>query len=95
MGSKMAARYSESIGEVKEDAITSGGCGTLPSCFCASEPFLTPSICNTIHHMPGMPSIIQSIAFFTRDPSGNHCRNKKYVTEMVRKNGNLKRKRNM
>ena len=44
IGSNIAARYKESIGEVKEDAMMSEGCGTLPSCFFAREPFLTPSI---------------------------------------------------
>lgn len=44
IGSKMAARYSESIGEVKDDAIMFEGSGTLPSCFFAREPFFTPSI---------------------------------------------------
>jgi len=95
IGSNIAAKYRESIGDVKEEAITSGGCGTLPSCFFASEPFLTPSICKTIHHMPGIPSIIHSSAFFTSDPRGNHCRKRKYVTEMAMKKGNLKRKRKM
>jgi len=77
MGSNIAARYRESIGEVKHDAIISPCCGTRPWCFFASEPFLTPSICKSIHHMPGIPSIIHRIAFLTNDPSGNHCRNRK------------------
>jgi len=91
IGSKMAARYNESIGDVKEDAITFEGSGTRPSCFFASEPFLTPSICRSIHHMPGMPNIIHSMAFLTSDPSGNHCRNRKYVVAIVIKKGNLNR----
>lgn len=44
MGSKIAARYSESMGEVKDDAMILVGSGTLPSCFFAREPFFTPSI---------------------------------------------------
>ena len=95
MGSKMAARYRESMGEVNDDAMTFEGWGTRPSCFFASDPFLTPSICRSIHHIPGMPSIIQSIAFFGSEPSGNHCRKRKYVVETVTKNGNLKRNRNI
>jgi hypothetical protein len=35
------------------------------------------------------------MAFFRRDPSGNHCRNMKYVVEIVMRNGSLKRKRKM
>jgi len=77
IGSNIAARYRESMGEVKEDAMMFDGCGTLPSCFFAREPFLTPSIWRSIHHMPGIPSIIHSIAFFNNDPSGNHCKTRK------------------
>jgi len=36
IGSKMAARYKQSMGEVKEDAMTDPGCGTRFWCF-ASE----------------------------------------------------------
>ncbi len=77
MGSKMTAKYRESIGDVKEDAMTSAGSGTRPSGFFAREPFLTPSICRSIHHKLGMPNIIHSIAFLKSDPSGNHCRKRK------------------
>ena len=77
IGSKIAARYSESMGEVNEDAITFEGWGTRPSCFFARDPFLTPSICKSIHHIPGIPSIIHSMAFFGNEPSGNHCRKRK------------------
>jgi len=93
MGSNMAARYRESMGDVKEDAMMSEGPGTRPSCFFANEPFLTPSIWRSIHHMPGIPNIIHNIAFLNRDPRGNHCRKRKYVVVIVTKNGNLKRKR--
>lgn len=93
IGSKMAARYRESIGDVNEDAMTFEGSGTRPSCFFAKEPFLTPSICKSIHHIPGIPRIIQSMAFFTSDPRGNHCRKMKYVDATVRKKGSLKRNR--
>ena len=65
------------MGDVKEDAITLEGSGTLPSCFFAREPFFTPSICKSIHHMPGIPSIIHSMAFLNSDPRGNHCRKRK------------------
>jgi hypothetical protein len=34
------------------------------------------------------------MAFLRRDPSGNHCRNRKYVVEIVTRNGSLKRNRN-
>ena len=94
-GSNIAARYSASMGDVEEDAIMLPGNGTLPSCFVASDPFLTPSICKSIHHIPGIPSIIQSIAFFKRIPSGNHWRKRKYVVETVKKKGNLNKKRNI
>ena len=77
IGSKIAAKYRESIGEVKDDAMIFDGSGTLPSCFLARDPFFTPSICRSIHHMPGIPNIIHSIAFLNREPSGNHCRNRK------------------
>jgi hypothetical protein len=93
IGSKMAARYKESTGEVKEDAIIFDGSGTLPSCFFANEPFFTPSICRSIHHIPGIPNIIHNIAFFTSDPSGNHWRKRKYAVAIVTKKGNLKRNR--
>lgn len=95
IGSNIAARYRESMGDVKDDAIMSEGSGTRPSCFFANEPFLTPSIWRSIHHIPGMPSINHSIAFLNRGPRGNHCRNKKYVVDTQMKNGNLKRKRKM
>ena len=77
IGSKMAAKYKESIGDVKEDAIISEGSGTRPSRFFAKEPFFTPSICRSIHHTPGMPSIIHNIAFLSSEPRGNHCRKRK------------------
>lgn len=77
IGSKIAARYRESMGLVNELAMTFPGCGTLPSCFCAREPFFTPSICRSIHHIPGIPRIIHNTAFLNNDPSGNHCRNRK------------------
>lgn len=93
MGSNMAARYKESSGEVKDEAIMSEGSGTRPSCFFAKEPFFTPSICRSIHHTPGIPNIIQRIAFLDSEPSGNHWRMRKYVMETVAKNGNLKKNR--
>ncbi len=40
-----------------------------------------------------MPSIVQSIAFFTGEASGNHCRKTKYVVATVKKKGNLNRNR--
>lgn len=55
----------------------SPGSGTRPVCFLASEPFRTPSIWRSIHHTPGIPSIIHSIAFLNSEPRGNHCRAKK------------------
>lgn len=89
----MAARYNESIGDVNEDAMISPGCGTFPSCFLANEPFFTPSICRSIHHIPGIPNIIHNIAFLNSEPRGNHWRNKKYVVATQMSNGNLNRKR--
>lgn len=77
IGSNIAARYRESIGLVKELAIMFPGRGTLPSCFCASEPFFTPSICRSIHQIPGIPRIIHNTAFLKSEPSGNHCRKRK------------------
>ena len=73
IGSNIAARYRASIGDVEDDAMTLDGEGTRPSCFLASDPFLTPSICRSIHQIPGVPNIVHSIAFLKSDPSGNHC----------------------
>lgn len=95
MGSNIAARYSESSGDVKDEAIISHGSGTRPSCFFAREPFFTPSICKSIHHTPGIPSIIQRMAFLTSEPSGNHCRTTKYAKDTVTKKGSLNRNRNI
>ncbi len=40
-------------------------------------PFFTPSICKSIHHMPGTPSMSHREAFFPREPIGSHCNTKK------------------
>jgi len=39
--------------------------------------------------------IIHRTAFLKREPSGNHCRNKKYVADTVTIKGSLKRNRHM
>lgn len=44
MGSNIAAKYKESSGDVKEEAMISPGSGTRPVCPFARDPFLTPSI---------------------------------------------------
>lgn len=94
IGSKIAARYRESIGEVNDAAIILEGPGTLEA-WDARLPFLTPSICKSIHQMPGIPNIIHRKAFFASEPSGIHCRTRKYVVAMVMKKGNLRMKRKM
>jgi len=45
--------------------------------------------------MPGTPIIIHSTAFLKSDPSGNHCRKRKYVADIVKIMGNLNRNRHI
>lgn len=69
IGSKMAARYNASTGEVKLEAMIEPSLGSLAFSF-ASCPFLTPSICKSIHQMPGKPNSVHSDAFLNRAPRG-------------------------
>lgn len=86
MGSKIAARYNASIGEALEDAITLPGRGSR-AVFWDRDPLFTPSICRSIHHMPGTPSMDHKDAFLPRLPIGNHCRKKKYPRVTVNSDG--------
>lgn len=95
IGSKMAARYSESMGDVNEEAIMLEGPGTRWALPLARDPFLTPSICRSIHHIPGMPRIIHNMAFFASEPRGIHCRKRKYDVATVRKKGSFRANKKM
>ena len=90
IGSKIAARYKESMGDVKDEAIMLDGAGTRCAFPLASDPFLTPSICRSIHQIPGIPSISHNKAFFASDPSGSHWRKTKYVMVTVKKIGSFR-----
>jgi hypothetical protein len=90
MGSKMAARYRESMGDVNDEAITLEGAGSLFAFPLPNDPFLTPSICRSIHQIPGVPNISHRMAFFASDPRGNHCRKRKYEVVKVKNIGNLR-----
>jgi hypothetical protein len=70
-GSKMAARYKQSIGDVNDEAMMLPGLGKRSWCF-ASDPLLTPSICRSTHQIPGIPSIVHKAAFFIKEFTGSH-----------------------
>lgn len=93
IGSNIAARYSASIGDVCEDAITVLGPGRRllldfardlvtnksdfapkPKAIKIAYPRLTPSICKSIHHMPGIPRISHSAAFLAKLPSDSQLK---------------------
>lgn len=89
----MAARYKASIGEVLDDAMMLFSWGsralflfrdllllvwdTCRMTIFQPYPFLTPSICRSIHHIPGTPNIDHKAAFFPSTPIGSHCRMRK------------------
>ena len=50
MGSKMAARYKQSMGEVKEDAMIDPGCGTRFWCFARDLVFHRQQRLGKAHH---------------------------------------------
>jgi hypothetical protein len=43
-----------------------------------TNPFLTPSICKSIHHMPGIPRMHHNEPFLPTMPIGIHCSTRKY-----------------
>lgn len=40
-------------------------------------PFLTPSICKSTHHIPGIPKIHHNAAFLPSEPIGSHAKTMK------------------
>ena len=98
------------MAEVLEAAIIEPSCGKrsfweltvlnthqpaiFPRCVQCSNPLRTPSICRSIHHIPGTPSMDHNEAFLPMAPIGSHCRKKKYVKLKARRKGirNTKRK---
>lgn len=89
IGSNIAARYTASIGEVKDDAMTDPGTGRRAFCCLESDlppsalseytapvpthPFLTPSTWRSIHQILGTPRMHHRDAFLPSDPIGSHC----------------------
>lgn len=90
------------MGDVLDEAIIEPSCGNLSvdeltvlqpvsvdssrSCH-VSYPLLTPSICRSIHHMPGVPIMDHRAAFLPIAPIGSHCRKKKYDRLNARRSG--------
>lgn len=90
----MAARYKASIGELQDEAMIEPAFGSRAEC-CARDlsmsvlvalvtpndayPFFTPSICKSIHHIPGIPNIHHSDAFLPNTPNGRNWKNEKYA----------------
>lgn len=97
----MAARYNGSMGDVFDAAMIDPSCGNRSFCefnvlimsvlslhvCCSTYPFLTPSTCKSIHHIPGTPNIAHKDPFFTIPPIGSHCKNRKYDKLNAMRNG--------
>lgn len=60
-----------------------------------SHPFLTPSICKSIHQILGTPRMHHRAAFLPSDPIGSHCSTRKYASVTNINSGRRKQKRNM
>ena len=58
-------------------------------------PFLSPSTCRFTHHIPGVPKIIHSAAFFPNEPIGSHAKTRKYASMKKRRIGTRTMKRKM
>jgi hypothetical protein len=60
-----------------------------------SYPFFTPSICKSIHQIPGMPKMHHNDAFLPSTPMGIHCSTRKYDNAKTRSRGTRDIKRKM
>lgn len=54
---------------------------------CNTHPLLTPSICRSTHHTPGMPMRSHSAQYLKVFPIGIHSRKQKYRIETLIKRG--------